>query len=114
MADSTLTMDRLRQMAPELQALTQAHGGSNLRVFGSVLQGKAGPGSDLDVLVAVRTSHTCTGRSRCHVRARTGHALHKQHAWLCQIASTESILAQVKCISASSCRESATCSVESP
>lgn len=51
MADSTLTMDRLRQMAPELQALTQAHGGSNLRVFGSVLHGTAGPGSDLDVLV---------------------------------------------------------------
>jgi uncharacterized protein len=33
MADSTLTMDRLCQMAPELQALTQAHGGSDLDVL---------------------------------------------------------------------------------
>lgn len=51
MAELTLTMGRLRQLAPELQALTRAHGGSNLRVFGSVLRGTAGPGSDLDVLV---------------------------------------------------------------
>jgi predicted nucleotidyltransferase len=58
MAELTLTMGRLRQLAPELQALTRAHGGSNLRVFGSVLRGTAGPGSDLDVLVEFSGSPT--------------------------------------------------------
>jgi predicted nucleotidyltransferase len=58
MAELTLTVGRLRQLAPELQALTRAYGGSNLRVFGSVLRGTAGPGSDLDVLVEFSGSPT--------------------------------------------------------
>jgi predicted nucleotidyltransferase len=52
MADSTiLTMEQLRVLAPELQALTEAYGATRLRVFGSVVQGKARPESDLDLLV---------------------------------------------------------------
>jgi predicted nucleotidyltransferase len=52
MADSMiLTMEHLRVLAPELQALTEAYGGTRLRVFGSVVQGKARPDSDLDLLV---------------------------------------------------------------
>ena len=52
MAESTaLTMEHLRRLAPELQALTETYGGTRLRVFGSVVQGKAMPGSDLDLLL---------------------------------------------------------------
>lgn len=45
------TLQRLRQMAPELLALTAAHGGRDLRVFGSVIRGAAGLQSDVDLLV---------------------------------------------------------------
>ena len=45
------SLDELRRLAPVLQRLTAAHGGSGLRVFGSVVRGAAGPGSDLDLLV---------------------------------------------------------------
>ena len=45
------TLQRLRQMAPELLALTAAHGGQDLRVFGSVIHGAAGLQSDVDLLV---------------------------------------------------------------
>ncbi|MEA5414557.1 nucleotidyltransferase family protein [Synechococcus sp. BA-132 BA5] len=38
-------------MAPELLALTAAHGGQDLRVFGSVIRGAAGLQSDVDLLV---------------------------------------------------------------
>jgi predicted DNA binding CopG/RHH family protein len=38
-------------MAPELLALTAAHGGQDLRVFGSVIHGAAGLQSDVDLLV---------------------------------------------------------------
>ena len=34
-----------------LQSITEAHGGLGLQVFGSVVHGSAGPGSDLDLLV---------------------------------------------------------------
>lgn len=45
------SLDELRRLAPVLQKLTAAHGGLELRVFGSVLRGSAVPGSDLDLLV---------------------------------------------------------------
>jgi predicted nucleotidyltransferase len=38
-------------MAPELLALTAAHGGQDLHVFGSVIHGAAGLQSDVDLLV---------------------------------------------------------------
>ena len=45
------TLDELRRLAPALQNITAAHGGLALQVFGSVVRGSAGPGSDLDLLV---------------------------------------------------------------
>jgi predicted nucleotidyltransferase len=45
------SLDELRQLAPALQGLTAAHGGTGLQVFGSVVHGAARPGSDLDLLV---------------------------------------------------------------
>jgi hypothetical protein len=41
------TLERIRQYAPELLALTAAHGGQDLRVFGSVIHGGAGRQSDV-------------------------------------------------------------------
>ena len=43
-------------MAPELLALTAAHGGQDLRVFGSVIHGAAGLQSDVDLLVYFSSS----------------------------------------------------------
>ena len=45
------SLDELRRLAPMLQGLTAAHGGTRLQVFGSVARGVAGPGSDVDLLV---------------------------------------------------------------
>lgn len=50
-AASPPTLDELRRLAPVLQSITAAHGGMGLQVFGSVVRGSAGPGSDLDLLV---------------------------------------------------------------
>lgn len=45
------SLDELRRLAPTLQSLAAAHGGRELRVFGSVARGGAQPASDLDLLV---------------------------------------------------------------
>ena len=45
------TLDELRRLVPTLQGITAAHGALDLQVFGSVVHGSAGPGSDLDLLV---------------------------------------------------------------
>ncbi len=45
------TLKQLSQLAPKLQALIAAHGGRDLRVFGSVLHGTAAGHSDVDLLV---------------------------------------------------------------
>jgi predicted nucleotidyltransferase len=41
----------LAKMAPKIRALAQSHRAENPRVFGSVLHGRAGEGSDIDILV---------------------------------------------------------------
>jgi len=45
------SLDELRRLAPVLQSLAAAHGGSELHVFGSVARGLAQQASDLDLLV---------------------------------------------------------------
>lgn len=42
---------RLRRNRDALVAAVRTHGGSNLRVFGSVARGEEGPNSDVDLLV---------------------------------------------------------------
>jgi predicted nucleotidyltransferase len=49
--NTTLTLEQQQSLAPLLRELTSAHGGSSLRVFGSVVHGSAGPDNDLDLLV---------------------------------------------------------------
>lgn len=41
----------LKEKRHEILRIAQAHGASNIRVFGSVARGEEGPESDLDLLV---------------------------------------------------------------
>lgn len=43
----------LKAKRPQILQIAQQHGASNLRIFGSVARGEAGPESDIDVLIAL-------------------------------------------------------------
>lgn len=45
------TLAALRSRADEIDRIVAAHGGSNVRVFGSVARGDAHPRSDIDLLI---------------------------------------------------------------
>lgn len=45
------TLAELRARADEIERIVEAHRGSNVRVFGSVARGDAGPSSDVDLLI---------------------------------------------------------------
>ena len=45
------TLDELRARREEILRLVAKHGAANVRVFGSVVYGQAGPDSDIDLLV---------------------------------------------------------------
>ena len=45
------SMELLKEKRDEVIALAARHGAGNLRVFGSVSRGDAGPESDIDLLV---------------------------------------------------------------
>lgn len=45
------TLDALRYRKAEIVRIAAAHGATNVRVFGSVARGSAGPTSDIDLLV---------------------------------------------------------------
>lgn len=46
------TLEELRQRRDEIIALAEQYGASNVRVFGSVARGDAGPDSDVDLLIS--------------------------------------------------------------
>jgi hypothetical protein len=46
-----MTLEELRSHREELLAICKKHGAYNVRVFGSVVRGEAGPDSDIDLLV---------------------------------------------------------------
>lgn len=46
-----VTLETLRERRADILAIASRHGASNLRVFGSVARGDAGPESDVDFLV---------------------------------------------------------------
>jgi uncharacterized protein len=48
------TFPRLEEKRLEILRIAQAHGASNIRVFGSVARGEEGPDSDLDLLVEMK------------------------------------------------------------
>jgi predicted nucleotidyltransferase len=43
----------LRERREDVLRIAASHGAKNVRVFGSLTRGEAGPGSDLDILVAL-------------------------------------------------------------
>ena len=45
------TMDVIQEKRTRILVVAGRHGATNLRVFGSVVRGEAGPESDLDLLV---------------------------------------------------------------
>ena len=48
------TLDELRARRDEILAIAERHKAYNVRVFGSVARGEAGPDSDVDFLVTYR------------------------------------------------------------
>jgi predicted nucleotidyltransferase len=46
---------------PEVLALAQRHGATNLRIYGSIAKGKEHPGSDLDLLVDLAEDQSLLG-----------------------------------------------------
>lgn len=48
---TALTLERLRERRDEILRLAERHGVRDVRVFGSVVRGEAGPESDVDLLV---------------------------------------------------------------
>lgn len=45
------TLEALRQRREEILAIAARHGARNIRVFGSIARGEAGPESDIDLVV---------------------------------------------------------------
>ena len=53
-AETTPTLDDLRARRDEILAVAERYGASDVRVFGSVARGDAGPDSDIDLMVSFR------------------------------------------------------------
>ncbi len=47
------TLELVRQKREEIERIAAEHGACNVRIFGSVARGDAGPASDIDLLVRV-------------------------------------------------------------
>lgn len=48
MGVSSMNLNDLRKKRHEILALAEKHGAGNVRVFGSVVRGEAGPDSDIN------------------------------------------------------------------
>lgn len=48
----------LQTKRPEILALAAKHGASNVRLFGSVARGEAGPKSDVDILIDLESGRS--------------------------------------------------------
>ena len=53
---------RLKEKRQQILSVAAKHGASNIRVFGSVARGQAGPSSDVDLLVDMRADHSLLDR----------------------------------------------------
>jgi predicted nucleotidyltransferase len=47
----TLSLEQVRQRRADIHRIAADHGARNVRIFGSLARGEAGPASDVDVLV---------------------------------------------------------------
>jgi len=62
--------ERVRDKREEILRLAARHGASNVRIFGSVARGEAGPGSDVDFLVDMGPEHSLFDRLALLVELR--------------------------------------------
>jgi predicted nucleotidyltransferase len=46
-----MNLEQVRQRRAEIEQIAAAYGARNVRIFGSLARGDAGPGSDVDILV---------------------------------------------------------------
>ena len=53
---------RLKEKRQEILRVAAKHGATNVRVFGSVARGQAGPASDVDLLVDMGRDHSLLDR----------------------------------------------------
>ncbi len=53
-----MSMDEVRKKRNQIIALAARHRMRNLRIFGSLARGEAGPGSDVDLLVELEPGST--------------------------------------------------------
>ena len=53
---------RLKEKRQQILSVAAKHGATNIRVFGSVARGQAGPASDVDLLVDMRADHSLLDR----------------------------------------------------
>lgn len=60
----SMTIKRLRSRRDEILRIAGMHGASNVRVFGSVAKGTAGPTSDIDLLVDFQPERTLVDQVR--------------------------------------------------
>jgi predicted nucleotidyltransferase len=54
-------------MRAEINAVAARHGASNVRVFGSVARGEAGPDSDIDLLVDLEAGRSLLDLAAIHL-----------------------------------------------
>ena len=57
----------LKTRRDEILAIAQRHGASNVRIFGSVARGEAGPDSDVDLLVDLERGRTLIDHGQLQV-----------------------------------------------
>ncbi len=63
----TPRLETLLALRKEIAAIAARHGASNVRVFGSVARGEAGPGSDIDVLVDLEPGRSLFDLAALHL-----------------------------------------------
>ena len=65
--DERPNLDLLRRLRSEILSAAARHGASNVRVYGSVARGTAGPGSDIDMLVDVEEGTSLLDLAALHL-----------------------------------------------
>ena len=65
--DEAPSLELLRRLRSEILSAAARHGASNVRVYGSVLRGTAGPQSDIDLLVDVEQGTSLLDLAALHL-----------------------------------------------
>ena len=65
--DEAPSLELLRRLRPQILSAAARHGASNVRVYGSVAHGTAGPQSDIDLLVDVEEGTSLLDLAALHL-----------------------------------------------